>query len=92
MGRSRRPRPIRLAEKLKQIRLYLKLSQEGMVKRLDYDISPLISADISLFENDKKEPPVQLILYYARSVNIPMEVLVDDEMDLPDKFTTRIVN
>jgi transcriptional regulator with XRE-family HTH domain len=65
MGRSRRPRPIRLAKKLKQIRLHLNLSQEGMVKRLDYKISPLISADISSFENDKKEPPVQLILQYV---------------------------
>lgn len=86
MGRSRRPRPNRLAEKLKQIRRHLDLSQTEMVNRLDYADSPLIPADISLFENDKSEPPTQLVLKYARIVKIPMEILIDDDLELPEGF------
>ena len=27
-----------------------------------------------------------ILLKYARAANVPMEVLVDDELDLPDKL------
>ena len=83
MGRSSRPRPLHLASKLKQIRLSLNLSQEKMVERLNYKQSPLVASQISEFENDKREPPVQVILCYARAVGIPMEYLVDDGLSLP---------
>ena len=86
MGRSTRPRPARLASKLKQIRLSLNLSQRGMVERLDYKQSPLVASQISEFENDKREPPLQVLLCYARAAGIPMEYLVDDELTLPEKL------
>lgn len=85
MGRATRPRPERLAEKLKTIRLFLGLSQTQMVKALNYK-GRLQASEISEFERDIKPPPVQLILCYARTVKIPMEVLVDDDLDLPKKF------
>jgi transcriptional regulator with XRE-family HTH domain len=83
MGRSRRPRPIHLASKLQRIRRHLGLTQEEMVKRLNYRNSPLTADKISEFENDKREPPVQLLLCYARAAGIAMEYLVDDELALP---------
>jgi transcriptional regulator with XRE-family HTH domain len=86
MGRSRRPKPIYLASKLKQIRVRMNLSQEKIVERLNYDKSPLVASQISEFENDKREPPVQLLLAYARMACIPMEYLVDDELPLPETF------
>jgi transcriptional regulator with XRE-family HTH domain len=86
MGRSTRPRPVRLAAKLKQIRESLDLSQEKMVERLNYTKSPLVASQISEFENDKREPPVQVILCYARAAGILMEYLVDDELTLPEKL------
>lgn len=86
MGRSTRPRPVHLAFKLKQIRLALNLTQETMVERLNYKHSPLVSSQISEFENDKREPPVQLLLCYARAAGILLEYLVDDELSLPEKL------
>lgn len=86
MGRSKRPKPIYLAEKLKQIRMALGLSQEKMVSRLNYDKSPLVASQISEFENDKREPPLQLLLCYARVANIPLEFIVDDEVSVPEKL------
>jgi transcriptional regulator with XRE-family HTH domain len=87
MGRATRPRPERLAEKLKAIRLFLGLSQTQMVKRLNYK-GRLQASEISEFERDIKPPPIQLVLCYARTARVSMECLVDDEMDLPRKFTS----
>jgi transcriptional regulator with XRE-family HTH domain len=84
MVRSRRPAPRRLGEKLLQIRISLGLSQTEVVKKLDYTESPLYAAQISNFEQGKREPPTVLVLAYARMANIPMELLVDDKLGLPD--------
>lgn len=84
--RSRRPAPKRLGEKLLHIRTALGLSQTEMVKRLNYQESPLYAAQISNFEQGKREPPVMLILAYARAAGVLMEYLVDDELNLPAKL------
>jgi transcriptional regulator with XRE-family HTH domain len=86
---ARRPAPKRLGEKLFQIRTALELSQTGIVQRLDYADSPLYPAQISNFEQGKREPPIQLLLAYARLANIPLEILADDKLDLPDKIPAR---
>ena len=92
MGRANRPRPVHLASKLKRIRLSLNLSQEEMVERLNYSQSPLVASQISEFENDKREPPVQVLLCYARAAGIPMEYLVDDELSLPEDIPGKSEN
>ena len=85
MGRSRRPRPERLGEKLLQIRKALDLTQEVMLRKLG--ITDLIDRSaISDYENDTREPPLPVLLQYARAANVYMEVLVDDSLDLPDKI------
>ena len=86
---ARRPAPKRLGEKLLQIRMALGLSQTGIVTRLDYEDSPLYPAQISNFEQGKREPPLQLLLAYARLANIPLEVLADDKLDLPDNLPAK---
>ena len=86
---ARRPSPKRLGEKLFSIRTALGLSQTGIVERLEYKESPLYAAQISNFEQGKREPPLQLLLAYARMVNIPLEILADDELNLPDKLPAR---
>lgn len=78
MGYPRR-RPKRMAEKLKQIRESLGLSQSEMVKALGVD-TPY--NNISKFELDKNEPPIDVLLAYCRLVGVPLEHLVDDELDL----------
>jgi transcriptional regulator with XRE-family HTH domain len=82
---SARPRPERLAEKLLQIRTALGLSQTEMYRRLD--VENLIDyTKISTYELGKREPPLMILLQYAHVAGVPMEALVDDELDLPDKL------
>lgn len=84
MGRSQRPRPARLSEKLLQVRLRLGLTQQQMLERLDYRQSPLFIGHISQFEQDKREPPLPLLLRYAKVAGMNLEVLVDDDLELPE--------
>jgi transcriptional regulator with XRE-family HTH domain len=80
MGHSR-PRPKHLAKKLLQIRRSLGMSQGGMVKRLS--VQDLIDhTTISKYELDKNEPPLAILLAYARLVGIPIEQIIDDELEL----------
>jgi len=86
---ARRPAPKRLGEKLLQIRTALELSQAQIVKSLDYHESPLYPAQISNFEQGKREPPLQLLLAYARLANVPLEILADDKLDLPNRLPAK---
>ena len=74
-----RPRPKRLAEKLLQIRRTLAMSQPKIAKHLgvkDY-------TSVSKWELNILEPPLAVLLAYARLRNVPVENLIDDELDLP---------
>ncbi len=86
MGRSHRPRPARLGQKLLQIRTALNLTLEEMIKRLGYTESPIYPTNISSMERGEREPPLLLLLAYARVAGISTDVLIDDELDLPDKL------
>jgi DNA-binding XRE family transcriptional regulator len=80
VGHSR-PRPKHLAKKLLQIRLSVGMSQGEMVKRLG--VQHLIHyTTISKYELDKNEPPLAILLAYARLVGIPVEQIIDDELEL----------
>ena len=82
---SARPRPRRLAEKLLQIRQSLALSQSEIVKQMG--ISEMIHySNISKYELDKNEPPLMILLAYAKLAQVHLEVIVDDEVDLPRKL------
>ena len=85
MGVRPRQRPERLAEKLLAIRTALDISQAQMVKRLDAE-EMIVSGQISEFETGKREPSLPLLLRYARLAGVWMDVLVDDELDLPVKL------
>ena len=80
-----RPRPKRLAEKLLQIRLALGLSQTELWKRLGVE-DEVSYKRISKYELDQNEPPLSVLLQYARVAGIHLEALVDDNLDLPDKL------
>lgn len=83
MGRSSRPRPARLAEKLLRIRNALGLSQNQMLRHLGFD-EDLFQGSVSGYELGTREPPLAVLLQYARSANVYVEALIDDELDLPD--------
>jgi transcriptional regulator with XRE-family HTH domain len=86
MGSGRRPRPARLATKLRQIRTVLGLTQEGMFKRLGDTGTRLYVGHIDDYEKDRRVPPLQVVLSYARAAGVTMEVIVDDKLDLPDQI------
>lgn len=83
MGRSYRSRPRRLAEKLKAIRVKLGLTQAQMVKALGVRNEPLRPASISGYELGQREPPLLVLLRYARLGGCTMEQLVDDKIKWP---------
>lgn len=80
-----RQKPERLAEKLRQIRLALDLSQDGMLERLEMT-EEYFRSRISAYELGNREPPLPVLLRYARLVGVSTDVLIDDEMDLPAKL------
>lgn len=83
MGTKGRPKPARLSAKLREIREKLDLSQNGMIRRMGLT-DRLVQAEISAYELALREPPLDVLLAYARAANVLVEWLIDDEIDLPD--------
>lgn len=82
MGTRPRHRPERLGEKLLEIRNALGLSQSELLKRLEAE-EDFAYHRISEYESAKREPPLWLLLAYARAACVHLEDIVDDELDLP---------
>ena len=88
MGKSARERPKRLAAKLLQIRVSLGLSQNEMVEALG--VKEKVSRSmVSGYEVGRREPPLLVLLRYSQLAGIHMEVLIDDELDLPKRLAGR---
>ena len=86
MGRASRNKPAKLAQKLLLIRNELGLSQTELVDKLAFGDIPLYKSDISKYESGKREPPLLILLQYARLANVIVDVLIDDELELPEKI------
>lgn len=82
MGSGPREQPQRLAEKLHEIRARLNLSQTQMRDHLGLP-ETYHHSFISLWERGMREPPLTVLLKYSRSISVWLDVLVDDELDLP---------
>jgi transcriptional regulator with XRE-family HTH domain len=82
MGRAKRWKPKRLTAKLVQIRTSRELSQTEMVNALGLK-GKIIREEISQFERGLREPPLPVLLRYARLAGVSMDVIVDDKLDLP---------
>src|ERR1051325_11318734 len=88
MGKQIRKRPKRLPEKLFEIRQKLGLSQSEMVRRMG--LADEIERDyISKFERGTLEPTLWVLLQYARAVNVYVDVLIDNELDLPERLPAK---
>jgi transcriptional regulator with XRE-family HTH domain len=85
MGTRARRRPARLAEKLLQIRTAFGLSQNELINNLGLT-GELIREEVSDFERDVREPSLPILSAYARAAGVWLDVLVDDDLDLPDKL------
>jgi transcriptional regulator with XRE-family HTH domain len=86
MGRASREKPLRLAEKLRQIREALGLSQDGVLIKLGYQDSNINRSSISGYELGEREPSLPILLKYARLANVIVDILIDDQLDLPDQI------
>jgi transcriptional regulator with XRE-family HTH domain len=91
MGRASRQRPLHLAEKLLKIRASLGISQNGMIRRLGFT-EELTQDYISAYERGVREPPLTILLQYARAANVLVEVLIDDELNLPEQLPASTKN
>ncbi|MDQ3802129.1 MAG: helix-turn-helix domain-containing protein [Acidobacteriota bacterium] len=81
MGLKPRLKVARLPQKLKQIREHLKMSQTEMLRHLGYE-SIFDRSTISHYESGEREPPLPVLLSYARAAGIHVDDLIDDQCDL----------
>ena len=88
MGKKARMKQERLAEKLLQIRQALGLSQTDMLRRLGFE-DVFDYKRISEYELGRNEPPLAVLLKYARVAGVCVDVLIDDELDLPARLPSK---
>lgn len=88
MAKVSRQKPERLARKLLQIRESLGLSQNGMLRLLGLE-GEYFQSSVSGYELGTKEPPLPVLLAYARTVGISTDVLIDDDLELPEKLSAK---
>jgi transcriptional regulator with XRE-family HTH domain len=88
MVKGVRRKPERLAEKLRQIRLSLGLTQTEMVRRLGVD-DEIAYTKISHYELGLREPTLPILLEYARVANVYVDALIDDGVSLPEKLPSK---
>lgn len=89
MGRASRPHPKRLGEKLRDIRDALGFTQEQLAERLKDTKSSVRPGHISELERGLREPTLPVLLRYARIAGVYVDVLIDDELDLPQSLPGR---
>lgn len=90
MGRRARPRAQRLNEKIRQIREAYGWTQPEFIRRLGLD-DELTQSDIQAFEREPgdrwaREPALPHLLRIARLAGVTIDVLVDPELELPDRL------
>lgn len=80
--------PKRLGEKLLSIRRALDKTQAEMLETLNRhgDFSTLTQNVVSDYEKNRREPPPLVLYAYAKIANVYIDILVDDEIDLPVKI------
>jgi transcriptional regulator with XRE-family HTH domain len=88
MGRAARPRTKRLAEKLRRIREALGLSQNELIRRLGLE-DVIYQSNVSGYELGEREPPLPVLLKYAEVAGVCLDVLANDNLDLPSKLPAK---
>jgi transcriptional regulator with XRE-family HTH domain len=89
MGRGKEEQPRRLAEKLRQIRLHLQLSQQGMADALERQGVNVYRGYIGLYEVERKIPSLLVIRAYAKAGNVLSDEIIDDDLNLPKQFLAK---
>jgi transcriptional regulator with XRE-family HTH domain len=89
MGSKQLVKPKRMGEKVREIRLRLRLTQQEMFKILERHGAKIYVGYIGSYEINERIPTLLVTLAYARAAGIPMEILVDDDLDLPKKLPAK---
>jgi transcriptional regulator with XRE-family HTH domain len=76
---QRRPKPKHLPAKLLAIREALGASQSQLAKALNVKIT---CARISEYEHGTREPNLLVLLAYSHLAEIPLERIINDDLDL----------
>ena len=71
----------RLPEKLKQIRVFFDLSQNELIKKIGFS-DYIFQGNVSQYELGRREPPLPVLLQYARFADVSVESLIDDEIEI----------
>lgn len=85
MGRSSRKRPLRLPEKLLNIRTALELSQNELIAKIGFQ-DELQRETISNFERGVREPSLLVLMAYANLAGVCLDFLANDDLELPEKL------
>ena len=88
MKKQSRTNSTRLSQKLKQIRVGLGLSQSEILDRIGFS-ERLFRSNISQYERGARVPSPVVLLEYSRLARIDLAVLIDDDLELPERFRTR---
>jgi transcriptional regulator with XRE-family HTH domain len=59
-----------------------------MLRRLGFE-DEIWYTQISAYEMGRREPPLIILLEYARAAGVSTDVLIDDKLDLPEKLPRR---
>jgi transcriptional regulator with XRE-family HTH domain len=70
--------PEKLAKKLKQIRVDLGLSQNELIEKMGF-ADVIFQGNISQYELGRREPPLPVLLAYARLAKTSVDILIDDK-------------
>lgn len=84
MGRGKQEQPLLIAQKLRQIRRGLGLTQDEMANRLKGEGVMVHRGYIGSFEIGERVPSLLITMAYAKLANISMEEICNDELQLPE--------
>jgi len=91
MGKGKRVQPRFLGRKMRIIRETLGLSQNEMLRRLQLD-DEFTRSEISAYERGVREPPSKVLLRYSSVARVWVNVLIDDELNLPSMLPAKTMH
>ena len=89
MGSLPRRTPERLPEKLRELRLKLGLSQNGLIRRMGLE-GELTREEVSSFELGRRQPNLMTLWAYANAANLYVDALILDSVDLPEMLPSPV--